>query len=249
MSSTKRTISFLKTCLLVPTVLITQACAQINAAQTSLMQDPASQTQAAIATQISAPATPTPSATFTMAPPDATTVPKPSVTPTSNQPKMCAASDLLVNVRANINGNWMVFTVSLSNISNAGCLIAQPAKAALVTQQGVPLDLDANPGCAECQPKSPIPENEKTRVALIPTQTAIAQASAAGQLPLAAGQTANVVMRWINWCNPLPPGGVAIRLEMAGSQLLLPTNAERGGTCTAADTRSTLDISPYYYGW
>ncbi len=248
MPPTKRTTSLLKACLLVPSILLTQACAQINAAQTSLMQDPAGQTQAAIASQIAAPATPLPSATFTPLPPVAITFPTPSVAPTSDQPKPCAASDLLVNVRANINGNWMVFTVSLSNISNAGCLLTQPAKAVLVTQQGVPLDLDANPGCAECQPKSPIPENEKTRVALIPTQTAVAQASATGQLPLAASQVANVVMRWINWCDPLPPGGVAIRLELADSQLLLPTDAQRGGTCTTPDSRSTLDISPYYYG-
>jgi hypothetical protein len=248
MSSNNRIITLLKACLLVPAILITPACAQLSAAQTSLMQDPASQTQAALASQIAAPATPIPSATFTPVPLEATAIPKPSITPTSDKPKLCAASDLLINVRANINGNWMVFTVSLSNTSNAGCILSQPAKATLATQQGVPLDLDANPGCAECQPKSPIPENEKTRVALIPTQTAVAQASAAGQLPLAAGQTANVVMRWVNWCNPLPPGGVAIRLDIASSQFLLPTNAERGGTCTAPDTRSTLDISPFYYG-
>jgi hypothetical protein len=245
----KRYTSLLKSGLLSLCVLFTQACAQINAVQTNLMQDPASQTQAAIASQIAAPATPMPSATFTPLPPAVTTIPMPSVTPTSDQPRSCAASDLLVNVRANINGNWMVFTVSLSNISNAVCVLTQPAKAVLVTQQGLALDLDAKPGCAECQPKSPIPENEKTRVALIPTQTAVAQASAAGQLPLAASQVANVVMRWNNWCDPLPPGGVAIRLDLADSQLLLPTDAQRGGTCTTPDSRSTLDISPYYFSW
>jgi hypothetical protein len=249
MSSRKRLPFVLKACLLAGCVLLSQACAPLTLAQNNLMRDPANQTQSAIASIVAATASPQPTDTLAPPPPQATAVPEPTLTPTPDKPRICAASDLLANVRANINGNMMVFSVSLSNIGNGVCLLVQPPKASLVTQQGVPLDLDVNPGCADCQPKAPIPENEKTRVALIPTQTAIAQGSAAGQLTLGASQVANITLRWNNWCDPIPPGGVSIRLDLPDSQLVLPTDAQRGGVCTTPASRSTLDISPYYFGY
>jgi hypothetical protein len=159
---------------------------------------------------------------------------------------MCSATDLLINLRSDITGNAMVFTAALTNAGNRTCSLPQPPNASLITKQGARLDVDSAPDCAQCIPLALLGQNAATRTALVPTQTAQAEAPGGGQIRLSANQTATLILRWTNWCNPLPPGGISIRLDLGHqTHVDLATDAQKAGTCTAAGQPSSLAISPF----
>jgi hypothetical protein len=231
--------------LIAGSLSVLASCAQLIGPG-GLLRDPANETQSAVATQAAAkatiPASPTPR------PPSATPnpPPEPTVTATSSTLAMCAATDLLVNLRSDITGTAMVFTVALTNAGNGACILPQPPNASLVTKQGALLEVDSAPNCIECVPKALLVQSEPMPTAAVTPESGATQAAGSGQVTLSADKTATIIFRWTNWCNPLPPGGVAIRLEMGnGAPFDLATDAQKAGTCTASGQPSVLAISPY----
>jgi hypothetical protein len=243
----KTAFQCLTACWLAGMIVSLTGCSQQNLTQNGLIRDPANETQSAVATLAAATAPPSPVNVPPTPAPTPSLPPQPTLADTVDAPQACSAADMLVNVRSDITGNAMVFNISFSNAGNHSCILNQPPHSSLVTRQGEALEVEVNPGCTTCVPKAPIPENAATRTALAPVQTAEAQSTANDQIDLAPNQTARVIFRWTNWCNPFPPGGVAIRLDLAGGGLLtLPTDAQKAGTCTVPGQPSVLAVSPFF---
>ena len=221
--------------------------AACSAVPGGLLSDPANETQSAIASLAAQTPTPLPTRTaIPTAPPAAT--PQPTAPPAATAAsRSCAASDLLANTRADINGNEMVFSISMSNAGNHSCTLDNPPKASLASLQGSSLDIQVKTACADCLPASAAPVGPAASPTPAPTPAATAQGFAAGQVRLGPNQSAGIVLIWKNWCGPFPSGGVTIDLDLGSSQVLvMPTDAQRGGSCIQSGAPSTLDISPYY---
>lgn len=175
-------------------------------------------------------------------------VPTNTTTPTAPPDTVnCAPGDLSGEARSNGATGSITFGIVLTNVSNKTCLLPGPPSVQLVNPQGFALDLDVTTFCFNCA-------ETQTGTATVaptgpaPTQTAQASQALNETLSLPPGAKARVFLIWSNWCQPFPPGGVSIRLNLPGNgQMDLLTDARTGGRCDVQTARSTLLVSQYTY--
>ena len=163
--------------------------------------------------------------------------PTPESSPTTGP---CGGGDFFGEVRSSITGGTVTFTVSLTAAGNKTCLLSGPPQTALVSRQGTPLDVDYSWYCSRCG------GSEAGKGTPAPAQTAAAGEELNRVWVMKPQDSVRFNLVWSNWCYPLPPGGVSVRLVLPNGNMDLPTDATAGGRCTAPKQRSTVLVSQYY---